>query len=116
MATKQEVDKFLRDFKEKMKFWDVVFRDDRGKNFDTLSELELRPLDRKKILSNLKTSDYSEGPLKDSLNGGTDMWVFGKEVKSNEVYIKISFGCDGASVICISFHISEFKMHYPFSR
>jgi hypothetical protein len=38
-----EVGNFLENFKEKMKIWDVLFRDDRGKNTQTLVELELRP-------------------------------------------------------------------------
>ena len=42
------------------------------------------------------------------------MWVFGKEIKDEKVYIKISVGRPGLSVICISFHIAEFEMDYPF--
>lgn len=47
-----------------MKFWDVLFRDDRGKNAQALVDLELRPLERKSILEALATKDYSEGPTK----------------------------------------------------
>jgi len=43
-----------------------------------------------------------------------DMWVFGKDVKGQEVYIKISLGQKNSQTICISFHISEYKMKYPF--
>ena len=43
-----------------------------------------------------------------------DMWVFGKDVKGQEVYIKISLGQENRQTICISFHISEYKMKYPF--
>jgi hypothetical protein len=32
MSTETAAASFLKDFKEKMKFWDVLFRDDRGKN------------------------------------------------------------------------------------
>jgi hypothetical protein len=32
MVRELEVATFLNDFKEKMKVWDVLFRDDRGKN------------------------------------------------------------------------------------
>ena len=46
-----------------MKFWDVLFRDERGKNAQALIELELRPIDRKKTLETLHVNDYSEGPL-----------------------------------------------------
>jgi hypothetical protein len=36
MRRELEVATFLNDFKEKMKFWDVLFRDDRGKNTQAL--------------------------------------------------------------------------------
>ena len=113
MSTEAEVISFLKDFKEKMKFWDVLFRDDRGKNSQTLIDLELRPIERKAILEALETKDYSEGPLEEKLYGGADMWWFGKTVKKKEVYIKITMGAMGSSVICISFHLSQHKMNYP---
>jgi hypothetical protein len=113
MRTKAEVASFLKDFKEKMKFWDVLFRDDRGKNAQALVDLELRPIERKAILEALETKDYSDGPIEEKLYGGADMWVFGKTVKKNEVYIKITMGTPGHSVICISFHLAEQKMYYP---
>ena len=116
MAKEQEVEKFLREFKEKMKVWDVMFLNDRAKNVQALLNLELRPIDRNKILENLHSSDYSEGPLDETLYGGSDMWVFGKEVKLHEVYIKITMGFPGKSVICISFHIAEHKMNYPLKK
>lgn len=116
MAKEQEVERFLREFKEKLKIWDVIFRNDRAKNAQALLDLELRPSDRNKILENLQSTDYSEGPLDEKLYGGSDMWVFGKEVKLHEVYIKITMGFPGKSVICISFHISERQMSYPFKK
>ena len=99
-----------------MKIWDVLFRDDRGKNSQALLNLELKAIDRTKILENLKTTDHSEGPLEETLYGGSNMWVFGKMVNLHEVYIKITMGRPGLSVICISFHISEHRMNYPFNN
>ena len=113
MSKKAEVASFLKNFKEKMIFWDVLFRDERGKNAQALVELELRPLDRKSILEKLETKDYSEGPLEERLYGGADMWVFGKIVKQREVYIKITMGELSKNVICISFHLAEHSMNYP---
>src|SRR5690554_7487068 len=103
MSTEAEVTSFLKDFKEKMKFWDILFRDDRGKNTQALVDLELRSVDRKTIIEALETKDYSEGPLEEKLYGGADMWVFGKTIKKKEVYIKITMGAMSSSVICISF-------------
>lgn len=111
-----EVINFLRDFKEKMKLWDVLFRDERGKNAQALVELELRPIERRIILENLEPNDYSEGPHEEKLYGGSDMWVFGKTVKKKEVYIKITMGAMGSSVICISFHLAQHKMKYPLKQ
>ncbi|MCC7454939.1 MAG: hypothetical protein IT222_12285 [Crocinitomix sp.] len=115
MSTTEEVATFLKDFKEKMKFWDVLFRDERGKNTQALVDLELRPIERKMMLEQLNVQDYSEGPIAEILYGGSVMWVFGKTIKKREVYIKITMGAIGTSVICISFHLAEYKMNYPFN-
>jgi hypothetical protein len=113
MSTEKEVNKFLKDFKTKMGIWDVLFRDERGKNAQTLAVLELTPNGRKVILESLTPKEYSQGPLEEKLYGGSDMWVFGKIIKKQEVYIKITLGAMGASVICISFHLAAHKMNYP---
>lgn len=113
MSTEKEVASFLKEFKEKMRFWDILFRDDRGKNAQALVDLELRPIDRNAALETLVAKDYSEGPIEEKLYGGSDMWVFGKTIKKKEVYIKITLGAQGSSVICISFHLAEHKMQYP---
>lgn len=112
----EEVANFLRSFKEKLKIWDILFRDDRGKNAQTLADLEIRPIDRNKIIEGLQIEDFCEGPLKEKLYDGSDMWVFGKIIKKKEVYIKISLGYPGSSVLCISFHIAERPMTYPLKK
>ena len=57
--------------------------------------------------------DYSEGPIIDTLNRIGEMWVFGKDVAEQEIYIKISLGYPNSSTICISFHVAELPMRYP---
>lgn len=113
MTTKEEADAFLKDFKTKMRFWDVLFRDDRSKNAQTLADLELRPIDRKKILEGLKVEDYCEGPIEDTIYGASDLWVFGHQLASTQIYIKISIGIRSSQVICISFHQAEHEMTFP---
>ena len=114
MSTVEEVKRFLADFKVKQRVYDILFRDDRGKNTQTLIDLEMRPKDRLEVITCLDYEDYSDGPIQDILYGGSDMWIFGKMVKGNEIYIKISMGVPGSSVLCISFHVAEYKMKYPF--
>ncbi len=113
MRTEREVAIFLKEFKEKMNIWEILFRDDRGKNTQALIDLEIRPIDRRAILKKLAPTDYSAGPIEEKLNDGADMWIFGKIVKKREVYIKITMGFPGASVLCISFHLAEHSMNYP---
>jgi len=113
MLSESEVGAFLKDFKVKMKIWDVLFRDDRGKNLQALIELEITPSERKKVLEQIEIKDFSEGPLIENLYGGAEMWVFGKTVRKKEVYIKITMGVINSSVLCISFHLAQHKMQYP---
>lgn len=87
--------------------------DDRGKNFNTLSTLEIRPVDREQVLDSLVAEDFSEGPLPEDWYGSKEMWVFGKTMRETEIYIKITPGAQGAKTICISFHIAEHPMSYP---
>ena len=42
------------------------------------------------------------------------MWVFGKDVKGREVHIKIMISNLNGQTICISFHLAEYPLNYPF--
>jgi len=114
MTTKEEVQLFLTDFKVKMKLFDILFRDERNKNSQALLLLEITPAQRRKIIETITVIDYSAGPLDDILYGIASMWVFGKNLKQTEYYIKISMGRINQQVICISFHPSQKPMLYPF--
>lgn len=114
VATKEQVEEFLKRLKEKIKVFGIIYRDDRGKNLQTLADLEITAVYRRKVILNIEPEDYSEGPIVDTLNKVGEMWVFGKDVKGREVYIKITLGHPNNSTICISFHIAEHPMTYPF--
>ncbi len=116
MATKEQVEDFLKMLKEKIKVFNIIFRDDRGKNLQTLATLEITPTYRKQVILNIEPEDYVEGPIVDTLNKMGEMWVFGKNVKKQEVYIKIMLGQPNRSTICISFHIAEYPLNYPFKN
>jgi len=116
MASKLEVDKFLKELKVKMNIFGIFIRDERGKNAQAIADLNITPDQRKEIVKSLKVKNYSEGPLDEKLYGLLPMWVFGKEVKQQEIYIKISLGQENSKVICISFHIADYPMNYPFKN
>lgn len=115
MATPQEVASFLSNFIAKGKLFGIYFRGDRLKNRQTLADLEISAMQRKEEVLALKVEHYSSGPVEDVLNHGEDMWVFGKNIRGKEVYIKITAGKQNDKAFCISFHIAEHKMSYPFS-
>lgn len=110
---KKQVERFLKDFKLKTEIWNILFLDDRGKNRQALFDLDIRPNDRKNHILSLNPEDYSEGPKEDEQMLGSELWIFGKEINNEEVYIKISLGKPQLQTICISFHIAEYPMNYP---
>lgn len=113
-ATQDDVDQFLKDFKQKHKVWGVDILS-REINDETLLELEIHsnePIE-KAILS-LAVIDYSEGPLEEKRNNTSPMWVFGKKVRERDVYIKISLGSANRPAKCFSFHFPKHPMKYPF--
>ena len=114
MATKEQVEAFLYRLKEKIQIFDIIFRDDRQKNKEALQQLDITPMQRELIVKSLQVQDYVEGPVIDVLNRQGEMWVFGKDVKGREVYIKITLGYQNGQTICISFHLAEHPMQYPF--
>lgn len=116
MTSRGDVELFLDSFHAKMKIFGILYRDDRGKNQRTLEELEIVPAYRKVIIENLNAEDYIEGPVIDTLNRLGELWVFGKDVRGREIYIKIALGMQGGQTICISFHIAEHPLKYPFKR
>lgn len=109
-----EVKAFLEQFNVKAQVYGIRFRDDRGKNRETLLPLDITPFQREVIVKNLLVQDYVEGPVIDELNKSGEMWVFGKDVKNREMYIKITLGYDNGHTICISFLIAEYPLKYPF--
>ena len=112
--TKQDVERFLANFHTKMTVFGIYFRDDRVKNLQALADLEIVGKYRETVIMGLEYSDYVQGPIGDTLNQIGEMWVFGKDIKGREVYIKINMGVPGSNTICISFHLAEFPLVYPF--
>jgi hypothetical protein len=114
MATRSEVEAFLNMFKAKMEVFDVIFLN-RDKNLQALIDLEITRVSRKEFLKELKVEDYFRGPTRDADNG-PDLWEFGRLLKQKEVYIKITIGMMNKPVICISFHLAERAIEYPYKK
>ncbi|MCF0196322.1 MAG: toxin [Bacteroidaceae bacterium] len=116
MVTKAQVELFLNELHTKMKVFGILFRDDRSKNRDTLEQLNIVPSYRKVVIENLRAEDYVQGPVVDELNRLGEMWVFGKDVRNREIYIKVMILGATSQTICISFHFAEHPLVYPFKE
>jgi hypothetical protein len=117
MPNRREVHRFLEDFFVKYRIFDILFMERKNpKNAQTLLLLEISPRKRRQIIEAITVYDYVEGPLTDTLYQTNDMWVFGKRFQGHELYIKISMGRANANVLCISFHVAERTMSYPFKQ
>ena len=116
IATIAEIEQFLQGFKQKVEIFDIIFWDERGKNTDALAALDIIPNQRKEIIKTITVTDYSEGPITNLLNQLGDLYVFGKQLNGQEVYIKICYGLPNKQTICISFHVAEHPMKYPYKK
>lgn len=116
MATKDEVNRFLAQFHTKAKIFGITYFGGREKNMNTLAELGITAKFRDDIVKQLSTEDFYKGPEPNVQNNLGDMWVFGKIINSKDVYIKITLGLTNNSAVCMSFHIAERPIKYPFKK
>jgi hypothetical protein len=116
MATELEVELFLKNLKEKIQFFDLVFRN-RDKNQQAIFDLEITPNQRLQFILNLKIEEYYAGPKQDTYDlTKPDYYEFGVLVNDTEVYVKISMGLPNKPADCMSFHPAEFAITYPLKK
>lgn len=100
--TKDIVEDFLSQFHQKMKIFRIIFRDDRGKNLQTLLDLEITPTQREDIIKQLEVEDYIDGPSDDTLNNIAPLWVFGKKSRTKTYTSKYPW--DGQTPVLSAYH------------
>ena len=116
-ATKDQVESFLKAFKERAGIWGIRYIDTKPNNIDTLARLDITPKARDKYVLGLGFEDYYQGPEKNDYPHQNDVWMFGTNIKGQEVYIKIFINAlANQPNVCISFHIAEHKITYPLKQ
>lgn len=113
-SSKDDVKDFLREFRSLIKS-NTFYVINRYENIEGLIALGITEKIRKKELLSLNVLNYSSGPTPDEDRPG-DVWVFGKIIRSNEVYIKLKIVSlsRGNQAKCISFHPAKRTLIYPF--
>lgn len=111
----EEVRNFLLEFKQAVTGGSGVELVPRDETLSTLARLGLTKANLEEILLRLSTTDYCQGPEPDRDRPG-EIWVFGREIEGEEVYIKLKVAQTKSRTIvkCISFHIAQFPLDYPY--
>lgn len=107
---------FLKDLKRIVEGNRLHFVD-RREHRDSLLKLGITKKGCNEEILSLSVSDYCSGPEKDKDRPG-EVWVFGKTIAAKEVYIKLKIygGKVEKKAKCISFHIAEHPLHYPYKN
>ena len=115
MLKQAEIRDFLVEFKRivvKGRGLDIV---NRRENIDALVKMGLTRKNLIEEIMTLSVENYCEGPEPDTDRPG-NIWVFGKQVGTEEIYIKLKIAQVGKEKIakCLSFHTANFPLRYPF--
>lgn len=98
---------------------DFVIEDDPD-NDSTIQSLGYDYDSVKDEILGLATINYAHGPEIDRDGYAGELWIFGKVIQNQEVYIKLkvkdlnSDGNKQLNTLCISFHFSKYPLKYPF--
>ncbi len=109
MATKTNVNSFLREFKRiaSKRGITLIARD---KN--ELAKQGLTKLEFQNEIIRLNYKNYCKGPQSDKDMPG-NVWIFGKIIGSEEYYIKLKINSNRTCAVCLSFHAAEYPLDYP---
>jgi len=113
MADKSVIKSFLQELKVIIKTLGIIFSNRPKNSIQNLADLGITAKMREEIILSLEVRDYSEGPFEETQQGGTEMWVFGKVIKRQPVYIKLTISKMNGGAVCISFHKADFPMVFP---
>ena len=110
--TIEDVKSFLNRMHVKVDIYGMVFAD-RHRCQETMRMLGINEVVAKHIVMALDATDFSKY-FDDTTQWWCDLWAFGKDIKGEEIYIKIGLGLPNRQTVCVSFHKADFPIQYPF--
>lgn len=82
----------------------------------TMTDLDYDTYDIVECLKKLKVAEYSETLIDKDDDRPPLLFVFGQNINSKQVYIKLKIKGDQTKrVLCLSFHYAEYKMTFPYA-
>lgn len=112
-ATRDEINEFLFKFKFFAQPPGGFVFAERRKNLYSMAEIGITQADALNIIFELTYLNYTE---KDRDFFGRQVWKFGFTLDNCEIYIKLADDFSNSISKCISFHIADFKIKYPYRR
>ena len=114
---KDKIRKFLNEFKKIASESRSIYVISRRENIDSLAQLGLTTKNRYDEIMMLSVADYCKGPEPDKDKPG-EVWVFGKQIRNEEVYIKLKIAevREKKIVKCLSFHKASYPIYYPYKK
>ena len=81
----------------------------------TLLDLDYDAEDVVNRLKELKVEEYSETKIDTDDVNPPILFVFGKDINSRLVYVKLKIRNQQKQVVCVSFHYAKDKMEFPYA-
>lgn len=82
----------------------------------TLVDLDFSVEDVVVVLKELELGDYSETLFDKKNDQPPLLFVFGKDLRGNTVYIKVKVKrVERDCVLCVSFHYAQYPMNHPYA-
>lgn len=107
--------RFLSDFKHVVTSGSGVDLVRRHDTKTTMAFLGFTKKNVEDVILGLSVANYCRGPEADRNMPG-EVWEFGEDIEGYEVYIKLKLATVSGKQIakCISFHISQRPLRYPY--
>lgn len=117
ILSKDEINEYLQKIKDAVASGRFRFIG-RKKNIESLAVAGILPSHVKKYILQLTYTDYFGGPEEeqdDNFAAGSILF-FGADIEGYEFYIKVKIESRTGEdyVVCLSFHIAERPIHYPY--
>ena len=116
MPVRAEIAAFLKRYKKAVVQQGGIYFVPRREGLCGLAELGLTVETAKDVIFALSPAFYCEGPLAEEHGQPGEVWVFGKIIGGEPVYIKLYFSTDATDrrpAKVISFHKAQRAMTFP---
>ena len=109
-----QVTLFLIQFKDFAQ--DKFVFSDRQSSVSTISWLGITTAQAKEEILGLTYYDYYRGPFPHNSPRGGEYWEFGESIQGEEIFIKLKTIAEFRIAICLSFHLPEEPIEYPYKN